>query len=302
MISLDGLTGSKLDRGVAKLGRQTVQNLGSSQKGEIWAMKQMGVDRADIRAERQANQQEKLGLRNTMAGMNAQNYQTFQTPNMMTAQTQNPMAGKVADLLKQAQETRTKYNMADLYNKDSRTQTGFGINHLVKPLYWQQQDQAAMPEGQTAQYRQNNPFGAMMNRATAQWDNNALTAEQVARANRAGVARMQSIKPVKGQEGLYRVARNYGQGDDIHRIYDFYTKNDDGTYKNQGYDRYKYDAPSKKSGLGTMLGVAGLAAFGMPMLGISGLATPSLAGATIGGISANTVGSLASSAASMGVK
>ena len=273
---LQDLEGADLDKEVRRMVRDATVQLKSAQQGEMYVLRQMGADKDTLKAERQANSQERKDLKTSMAGLTADTAATFK-PVTSTQTTASPYSEGVQKLATEASGLLTKYNLNSLSAKGDDRQ-GFGVNPLMRTLY--NKEQGTLSE--------KDPYGQMLTRAEQSWGQN-LTAEQIAKNGK-----LESIKPVKGSEDLYQVNRGYEVGNnDKMKISDQYKLNADGTYTPAGYDRYHQEVKEKKNGLGTALGLLGTVAFGLPMLGIPGVATAAI------GSTANTIGSLASSAAGM---
>lgn len=252
------LTGKGLAKATKKAAKQASQNMKASQKGEIFALKQYGADRPTVKAERQANRDELIGMRDALRQLTPQTAAAFQMPTLQSAAARysGDLAARVSDLANRAAAAQQQYNITPIYRPDDRTARGIGVNALMKNI---------IKKDTAGAYNQGNPVGSLLARAESQWGK-SLTAADIARN---GV--LKSIKPVKGQEGMFRVGQNFGTGDRTNKAFSFYQQNQDGTYTPTGYDKYFHNPDSSGGGL---LGTIAKLPIGSIIAAMSGVPAP----------------------------
>lgn len=301
---------TKQEKADKKAERAEINQLKDTQKFEARALKEelkvAGTDKTQsaglINAEKAANAEELTKAKGFLSTPGRQTLISETTDGTRTqASTYDATtgAGKSAnDRLDAALGLQDKYNISGVAHPDSRTTTGISVGRL---------DKALNAYGESGNYGETGPVAKSLNRLDA-WGKISegggyLTEQDIARNGK-----INSIKPVKGTEDVFRVVIGDNSGASKNFTTQYFRKDANG-YIPVALDRYAYDAPDK-SGLGlagNLIGMAltfwnplALGTFGAGVLGGAvggGLATGSIEGALKGGI-AGGVGGFAGDAAS----
>lgn len=208
--------------------------LKESQNAEFWLAKNLGATPDELKKIKLDNKAETGVTRTAMSG-------------------EGGIYDKITGYLDRADQYRSDYGLAGRTGSTDGHEAGFTTGLLAKGAFVMDGGKAPNP---------NVSHVADMLKFAGENDGKNLTADQIAKKGR-----LDTIKPVKGQDGTYRVRYGYdvGANDKASTSY-YFKKNTDGTYTSTGFG---FDKDNIKNSSGGFFG-SGLGQIAMIGLSVWG--------------------------------